>query len=328
MQSKRINHLDLVAGLLILWMIYFDHLRSFCGVSYFIGYDALKRLFYFFMAWFYFKSGMFYDEKRNARDVAMRDFHRFVVPFLIGCLIAMAIQALYLSLTGQFNVEYYITRNIIDIFNHGGASWNVALWFLISLYVVKLLYRFLSKYICNVLIALLSVTFSYLLYRMQIYRPAAIGNIPLGLFFYSFGVALRSLQYNSTVFAWTFLSTVLIYVLGEIHYFSFRLNMVSENDMYFLVIYSCLCSIIVFDFLARKIAPPTWLLYIGRNSMAFYVLHYPIGCLVCESGKLFMGLQSLELYIYVAVLTTIILLLSVMVIERNNYKYLNLIVGK
>ena len=62
--------------------------------------------------------------------------------------------------------------------------------------------------------------------------------------------------------------------------------------------------------------------------MAFYVLHYPIGCLVCESGKLFMGLQSLELYIYVAVLTTIILLLSVMVIERNNYKYLNLIVGK
>ena len=101
MQSKRINHLDLVAGLLILWMIYFDHLRSFCGVSYFIGYDALKRLFYFFMSWFFFKSGMFYDEKRNARDVAMRDFHRFVVPFLIGCLIAMAIQALYLSLTDR-----------------------------------------------------------------------------------------------------------------------------------------------------------------------------------------------------------------------------------
>ena len=141
MNERRVSHLDVVTGLLIIWMIFFEHLRYMCGVQSFFCYVTLRKIFFLFMAWFYFKSGMFFNEHRTAIEVLKHDWSKVVVPYIIGCAIAVVVQFLYLIFAYQFELKPFLIRNIIDTLNHGGASWNIALWFLLSLYAVKIIFR-------------------------------------------------------------------------------------------------------------------------------------------------------------------------------------------
>lgn len=65
MSGLRIQHIDAVAGLMILWMV-IGHLRQVCGYEW-----QSPSILYFFMPWFYYKAGMLWKDA-GLRDMANR----------------------------------------------------------------------------------------------------------------------------------------------------------------------------------------------------------------------------------------------------------------
>lgn len=257
-KSERNIHLDIVCGLLVLWMIFGDHLRYMSGIQSFPGYDILRRFFFFFMSWFFFKSGMFYSAKRDVKEIFRHDWKKLGQTYLVGCSLAIMLQFFYQVTLGHFDVKTFFVRNLIDVFNHGGASWNIALWFLISLLVVKILFRWAIDKVPAIVIAIVTVLISWGLYKMGWFRPACIGNIPLGLFFYSCGYLMKDWQYQRLPIIIASIVAGSIIALNAVNSFNFRINMVGSKDVYFIIIIACICNILIINNIFEKITPPCW----------------------------------------------------------------------
>ena len=60
---KRVEYIDVVAGIMILWMVY-GHLQQVTGF-----YLDYPNILYFFMPWFYYKAGALSNE-RTLRETA------------------------------------------------------------------------------------------------------------------------------------------------------------------------------------------------------------------------------------------------------------------
>lgn len=77
MEKNRIVYLDFIAGLLILYMIFPVHVLSQTGLE---RYNYLSSVFFFFMAWFFYKAGMFF-KPTDCKTVLKKTFKRLIVPF-------------------------------------------------------------------------------------------------------------------------------------------------------------------------------------------------------------------------------------------------------
>lgn len=77
---KRDNTLDAVAGLLIIYMM-LRHAFEWSGASTDYFYIASSQVLPFFMAWFFFKSGMFHKSISFA-DCAKRGLNKLIIPFI------------------------------------------------------------------------------------------------------------------------------------------------------------------------------------------------------------------------------------------------------
>ena len=107
---ERQSYLDNISAILIAYMIFIVHLTYFCPVHGFII-SILRSLFYFFMAWFFFKSGMFFREK-EIKAVVKSSAKRLLIPWAvfnaIG-IIVMGVKAYYES--GFSTIPFLITSN-------------------------------------------------------------------------------------------------------------------------------------------------------------------------------------------------------------------------
>lgn len=66
MESKRDNSLDAACGLMIIYMIY-GHICLWSGVT---QVEIFPRLLFFFMPWFFFKSGMFFKPRSYKSELS------------------------------------------------------------------------------------------------------------------------------------------------------------------------------------------------------------------------------------------------------------------
>ena len=81
METKRLNHLDAVAGLLIVFMM-FTHIMQRCGLTGVQPYPFLQRALSFFMAWFFFKSGRFAKDT-SLREESLMVWNKLMAPYLL-----------------------------------------------------------------------------------------------------------------------------------------------------------------------------------------------------------------------------------------------------
>ena len=130
--SSRKTHLDSVHGLMILNMM----LTHWCGFA--IGmsskfYYPVTHVLAFFMAWFFFKSGMFAKDN-SLKDEILINTRKLLLPALfytiLGYLFIILIQGF------KFNILTEITL----IAHTGTPNGNGPMWFLFSLFVIKLLF--------------------------------------------------------------------------------------------------------------------------------------------------------------------------------------------
>ncbi len=289
--QNRSKYLDNICGLLIIHMIFTSHLVIFCkyqvtpAIFVFIG-----QVLSFFMSWFFFKSGMFYKE-----TTFYNFFHsgtkRFIIPY---CFFNFIGGLCDIFLSSYNNKRLSIVDLLIKPFSttyYNEATYsNLALWFLLSIFIVKLLFLLSRKININVSVLLFvflfagsllnhfryhlnSFSFTLSLFGKCIYIliPYYFGNICYGFAFYSLGFLLKEKQFNK----YFFILCVIIYM---VHFFVPCIIDVRSNETsnYTLSVIYNIAGIIVFNniFRIKLNHNIKFLSYIGKNSMEYFVTHF------------------------------------------------------
>lgn len=263
--SSRKTHLDSVHGLMILNMM----LTHWCGFA--IGmsskfYYPVTHVFAFYMTWFFFKSGMFAKDI-SFKEETITDTRKLLLPALfytiLGYILIIIIQGF------KFNILDEITL----IAHTGTPNGNGPMWFLFSLFVIKLLFFALKK--CKIH-PLLIILISFVLILVTKHFCSSLWwslNISIGLFFYALGYLFRDWQYNRNIA----LPALAIYVLFLFFHSNIDLR-IGQFDPFFLTIFWSIAACIAFNYLFFRftkinIKP---LQFVGRHAMAFYPIHYMV----------------------------------------------------
>ena len=285
MDDKTINRnygIDVIAGILIIWMVT-SHYLTFFGVQK-DDYSAtrfLQNALYFFMPWFYFKSGMFY-RRETKTNMLRKTSKNLLRPFILYSIYGTAIGMIAFLVKGE-NPIYLIISELYFLIHWGSTEWNAALWFLLSLFVVRNIHNAFcnhTKILCAISF-ILSIAHYYIIDHSLWYIG---GNILTGMWFYDLGVCLRDKQYSKSL---AIISSVFYAV--SVFVYNSKLSMFN-NDLlgsgYYMLslIYPVFANISANN-IARTFAQnylTNALAWIGNHSMIIYVLHYPIGKFVCS----------------------------------------------
>lgn len=320
---ERQSYLDNISAILIAYMIFIVHLTYFCPVHGFII-SILRSLFYFFMAWFFFKSGMFFREK-EIKAVVKSSAKRLLIPWAvfnaIG-IIVMGVKAYYEL--GFSTIPFLITSMEVVAFNE--AIWaDLPLWFLLSLFVVRILFVLLYKCRVNVWVLLAIFLIATILIHYTCYVSwkgmdnlpftiighhlpknvlLIVGNICYGSLFYSLGYILRTKQYIRPV--------VIIACLAFVAHFFYPIDIdtrIIDTPNMPLIIFFCLAGIIVADNVFKRYLnrPVSILTYVGRNSMTYYIVHYLLFYFIFRVVLSQYKVSGVGYYLLFSVITVILL---------------------
>lgn len=186
----RQTHLDCAHGLMILHMLFF-HL-SVSTIYNTPLYHTILHPLSFFIAWFFFKSGMFFKEYSLTEQIK-RGFQKLIIP------------ALFFSLIG-FICYFIIDKPCFNFYRECGYTYvfgtfhgNIPLWFLYSLFIVQIIFNILRKIHINpIIIASFSLVW-FFLNKYIGFRPYWTYNIPMGLMFVALGYIFKNIQYDTKV---------------------------------------------------------------------------------------------------------------------------------
>ncbi|MBP5515593.1 MAG: acyltransferase family protein [Bacteroidales bacterium] len=259
--TDRQIHLDCAHGLMILHMMFF-HLcdETIVGTPYY--YPILHTL-AFFMAWFFFKSGMFYRDW-EIRDVIKTGFKRFIIPAVIFAVIGFAFYLL------TVNPHATLSDEIKYFYVFGSVHGHTPIWFLFSLFAVQVIFTIIRKCKLNsVVIAVISLGL-YFSSKYIGFRPYWIYNISLGLLFYSLGLLLKDHQYNRTITI-----TCLVIYFG-LYFFHTDIDFQYGLFKPFVIaipwaLAGCILTNTLFKTFPRLCVAP--LSFFGRYAMEFYCTH-------------------------------------------------------
>lgn len=102
----------------------------------------------FHMPFFFIVSGMLY-KKISVKETMFKGWIQLLKPYLIMSVLVSAVMLLAEAITGGFSLKY-VASVAIGIFSAndfpiGTANWSSALWFCYSLFLIKVLYSYLSN---------------------------------------------------------------------------------------------------------------------------------------------------------------------------------------
>lgn len=301
--------IDIVGGGMILYMI-FGHVVSWTHLNSSILYMILDRLLFYFMPWFFFKSGMYY-KGQSFKDIWNKR-NKILYPYVFWGILGVLTN--YLCNIGQLNLNNVLITPIRKLLLSGTFEGNHALWFLLTLLIVKCAYPLLAKVICNkylffsllILVPLLIVLKRY----YNLYYPEYLYNTVLGLLFYTSGIELRYIQYKKPVLIISVLVFITILFLYPSRIDFYHVTIIEGSAALWVV--SSLAGIFIINYLGCILSVfhnccIGILEYIGKNSMTFYVSHFIVGNVVAfvikmtniipENNWVLFGIYSLSLII-------------------------------
>lgn len=270
-------YLDSIGGLMILYMI-FMHCCQFAHIMDTSLCRSLSVVFCCFMAWFFFKSGMFHNTNRDIRGSLQNCMTKFLRPYAALMLIGYIGHVLSLIYQHDYNWTHYLLSPIKECVLGGGVhSWALPLWFLVTLFGVKIVAVWIlgkNKWggvlICGLIGWILAIVGSH--YKEL--RPYYMVNLFPALFFYGLGAKMKEMQFRRSVFLIALIAMAASFVFPSI--VDFRTNRVMGGYYALWLIYA-LAGIIVFNNLAKRINKSIWpITNIGRNSMYWFLIHWVV----------------------------------------------------
>ncbi len=333
--NKREYHFDNLCGIFILYMIFIVHIPAHCDIKDNLFHNHLLLLLDCFMGWFFYKSGMYYKKKPVA-SALKSDFRRLLIPyFFFNVLGAIADITLTMNKTNDYTLYSLLRDPFMHTLYHEATTGNQAIWFLLSLFIVRILYNILNSiHIKPIAIAIVTIILAYYLHTniqsntnfscftiigYNIHVPYYFGNILWGMSFYSMGVSLKSTQINIFVFLFSF--SIYLFHFFFPHHMDVRAN--EPHTDYSLSTFFCLSGVLFYNnfsyhFMNMKIA---LINYIGQNSMIFYCTHFIIIRFISELS-FFYKLTPIEKIIVLTSATIFALKVSDIVFHKKRFSIL------
>lgn len=150
---KRDTSLDAICGLFIVYMI-IGHAFQWAHIEDDDFQVNLSYVFYMFMAWFFFKSGMYHIEI-SPKPAVIKYSKKLLLPWFVYGIIGELLHYIIIYQKGTLSWRQIILDPIRDIYYQGTMGGNLPLWFLLSLFAVKIIISFCDKYKINQLYVLI-----------------------------------------------------------------------------------------------------------------------------------------------------------------------------
>lgn len=210
--TLRDNTLDIIAGILIIRMI-MGHFMSMCDLKNTFLFDAWN-VFFFYMPWFFYKSGMFCSsERKESRKYLKSNFNKFIIPYIAFAIFGLLIGFVTTLFTSETILEV-VKTDVYGFVFHGSTTCNAPIWFLLSLCIVRVTYNCIRNFINSYIIISLCLIFAFLHYLFLANHGVWwIGNVCSGMLFYLCGKELKNLQYNKVILIISAIALICIGVL-------------------------------------------------------------------------------------------------------------------
>lgn len=267
---KRDSSLDTIAGIMTIYMIYI-HICPWVGIS---PLPHVGKFLFFFMAWFFYKSGMFFHNI-SFSECYKKGIQRLMIPYIIFSIIGWFMFFIRDVIKQEITEQYFI-NSLRQILHEGAVAGNAPLCFLFTLFCVRIIFYLVHKLkqYSGIPICFFGIL-AYILNFWHIKDYYWISNICSGMFFFGCGYILKNVQYNK----YLFIISVITYI-GIIIYIptfvDFRSNTFTKGN-YIAWILSSLAGIITFNNIFKYIPVRFKLLNnIGKDSMSYYVTHWII----------------------------------------------------
>ena len=347
----RSRHIDLAAGILMLWIITFHAVN---GSKVFGDVDARVAIPFltFSMPWFFYKSGSFFRPGRGGNNADKgghtvnssdggsiqdrpscggngmgRDIKKLLLPYLRWTVLGLAAYLLMMAVDGTFTVSECILKPLDTLWIYGYLPLDVPLWFVLTLFVVKMIAHFIFK--TRVHPAAVAAVCFGIAFGLHIADnpgiPVWTANIPMGLAFFSLGYLLHEHEEK----AWLFIPCIIGYILFIVFntpVVGLHRNVHLAGNYYLWPLFS-ICGIIAFNNVCRlvttalerlnakrqKISGFHPLSFIGRHSLDLLVSHAFIYMPVLHYSKL----TPIKTFILIETLYLVVLLPAIYLFESR-----------
>ena len=240
---KRRTDLDLVCGIMIIHMIV-GHIAQWAHVNY----DG-NILLFFFMPWFFYKSGMFFKKNENWRVQLKKDARHLLIPLLSFSIIGQLLLWIDLVASGDMNWLHYVSFPKWLVM-YGSIPANLPLWFLSSLFVVKTAYNAIAGHVNDYFIVAIAVGVAFVCHFCDIDYPCYLANSLLGLAFFILGSKLRRLQYGKYVIA----AAAVVYAISIVYPSCIDMfRNLLMTGYYCAAVIASLAGILVINYIAKSI---------------------------------------------------------------------------
>ncbi|MBR2486294.1 MAG: acyltransferase family protein [Paludibacteraceae bacterium] len=287
-QESRLKYLDIASGIMIVWLLIYHALYP----MYEDTISAAIPFLYFFMPYFFYKSGMMFQIK-DVKSLFIKDFKKLIVTFIIWSAIGYIMMVLWhLFNDEELTWKILLMRPIRSLILTCSVPMNIALWFLPVLFIVRQLTNWLLKRFKSYFVAICSLIFAIICLVLNSYispycLPTWISATAWGMFFFSSAIYLREYEVKK----WMIILSISIYVISLFTsipsvYGAVEPGVLLNSIWYITSLFSCICFNNVCRFIVyfynrigqnmnTKFLFPI-LTYVGRNAMSFYVVHYII----------------------------------------------------
>lgn len=271
--EQRVRHYDILCGVMLLFMIH-HHLCGVSGLADAAIHMVPYKILYFYMAYFFYKAGIFYRENRSLKEVCKDSARRLLIPFTFFSFIGYFILGAHHSgLT--INTWKFWWWPIYQMFAIGRIGGNGPLWFLLSLFIVRVIFQLTKNVkwkqytliILCVIVAIIGNSFSI--------RPCTISNVALGIIFYGLGALMREVQYNKSVgiiSVCLFFGAYIWMCFFGWHLIDFSLN-TTVFGIHQIWMLNCCFACVAISFLGQYLPNLRALAWTGRNSMTLLCTH-------------------------------------------------------
>lgn len=266
--------IDFVSGVLIIYMI-FCHVMQWSKMTESVVYLYAQRILFFFMPWFFFKSGLFVKPVVSIKSYIVKNFKLLILPSIYFSIMGIPIIWYNLILHNDYNIIHY-TLSLVKNYLEGSVPGNLPLWFLLSLFLVKFLFAILNKMIGITHILVLSIILVIFIFENELHRPITVVSTSLGLLFYCIAKLINSqIELKKYI-----IPCCVIYFLSVLFFpqmVDFRTcTVVYGNWIGWIIVSLAGCIIFnkVFNCLNRYL--PSIIVEIGKHSMSYYVCHWLI----------------------------------------------------
>lgn len=334
----RLNYLDVIRGLMIIWMLV-SHISLNYGYIRFgdttPGVTAFT-LMSFFMTPFYVFSGYLFSAKRCMKDYTLNKVKKLLIPYIVFSLFGIIVFELY-SLIVKSSLDIGFIYSFIPT---AAFNTNTPCWFFVSLFFVCEFY-YMACSITNQLncrlggqLLRLWILICFVLAYLTKNHPQyfGYGNILLGLVYFHLGQEFKAYEYwvikNKMM---VLISAMIIYCIIGFFYptsLSFVLNMLTRGNYIVNLVFSTSACMLLW-FIGKTIdltIVGKSLAYIGRISLVVFAFHRPVLNWILQ--PMIMKVYPSVSYPKFLIMCILILLTLSIVLEKVLSAYTPKIIGK